>query len=44
MPLRNLGIAKLDRADGVGHPIATDVERICKAAPPADEPAAIYQT
>jgi len=30
MPLRYLGIAKLDRADGVGHPIGTDVERIGK--------------
>jgi hypothetical protein len=30
MPLRNLGIAKLDCADGVGHPIGTDVERIGK--------------
>jgi len=38
MPLRYLGIAKLDRADGVGHPIGTDVERIGKAAPRADEP------
>ena len=37
MPLRYLGIAKLDRADGVGHPIGTDVERIGKAAPRAED-------
>ena len=43
MPLRYLGIAKLDRADGVGHPIGTDVERIGKQRL-ARRTGALYQT
>ena len=45
MPLRYLGIAKLDRADGVGHPIGTDVEETdSQSSASRGRTGALYQT